>query len=103
MAKPITSLAFSLNFYLEKPLPFQKDTAVYQLFFLNEDDKIVSDTCTVKLSSGQINSCGFVLSSDMSMSSVCYLAVRSERDTENELQQKIPFSVQISFTADFGF
>ena len=103
MAKPITSLAFSLNFYLEKPLPFQKDTAVYQLFFLNEDDKIVSDTCTVKLSSGQINSCGFVLSSDMSMSSVCYLAVRSERDTENELQQKIPFSVQISFTANFGF
>ncbi len=103
MSKPITSLAFSLNFYLEKALPFQKNTVVYQLFFLNEEEKIVSDICTAKFSSGQITSCGFVLSSDMSMSSVCYLAIRSESNPENALQQKIPFFVQISFTADFGF
>ncbi|MGN0574570.1 MAG: hypothetical protein ACI4J2_00945 [Ruminococcus sp.] len=103
MAKPITNLAFSLNFRLEQPLPFQKDTAVYHLFFLNEDDKIVSDINTVTISSNQTASCNFILSSDMSMKKVCYLAIRSEKDPETTLQQKIPFCIQISFAADFGF
>lgn len=103
MGKPITNLAFSLNFRLEQPLPFQKDSVAYQLFFLNEEDKIVSDISTVTLISNQMTNCDFVLSSDMSMQKSCCLAVRSAQDPENMLQQKIPFCIQMSFSADFGF
>lgn len=103
MGRPVTNLAFSLDFRLEQPLPFQKNTVVYQLFFLNEEERIVSDIIEVTLRSDQITPCSFVLSSDMSMQKICYLAVRSQQDSENTLQQKIPFAIQISFTADFGF
>lgn len=103
MGKPITNLTFSMNFRLEQPLPFQKEAVTYQLFFLNEQDKIVSNVSTVTLSGNQLTSCDFVLSSDMSMQKSCCLAVRSAQDPENMLQQKIPFCIQMSFSADFGF
>lgn len=103
MGKPITNLAFSLNFRLEQPLPFQKNRVKYQLFFLNEEGKIVSDIITAELSNEQIISCNFMLSSNTSTKKVCYLAIRSVDDPENMLQQKIPFYIKMSFTADFGF
>ncbi len=95
MENPITNPAFILRFRLEQPLPFQKDTAEYQLFFLSEEDCIVSNINTVTLSSSQLTSCGFVLSPDMIFQKSCCLAVRSAQDPDNMLQQKIPFTVMI--------
>lgn len=101
--KIITNLSFSLNFHIDEILPFQKNEAEYQLFFLDSQNKKVSEIKSIKVYSGQNIKCDFILNSEMSQQSMCSLAIRSVIDGENQLQQLIPFKINITFSADFGF
>ena len=103
MDKPITNLVFSLHFCLERILPFQKNRASYRLFFVNAENKVISSESEITLQSDEIASLSFTLSSAASEKEKCFLAVQSVQDSCELLQQKIPFQLSMTFTADFGF
>lgn len=103
MNKIITNLSFSLNFYIDKSLPFQKNEVEYQVFFLDNKNKRVSEINSIKAYSEQNLKCDFTLTSEMSQQNICNLAIRSVVDNENQLQQLISFKIDITFSADFGF
>lgn len=102
MNKPVTNLTFSLNFRLDEALDFQKKQVCYQLFFINSNNEAVSQTAELTLHSGETVSADFSLSSSVSMEEYCFLAIKSVSDSDDELQQKIPFKIAMTFTADFG-
>lgn len=103
MNKTITNLMFSLKFRLDTALPFQKKEAKYIVFFANSNEKPISEQQEIYGVSGESTICSFTLHSEASEQKECYLYIRSALDSEHEIQQKIPFSINMAFTADFGF
>lgn len=100
--KPVTNLTFSLNFRLDEAQDFQNKQASYQIFFINSNDEAVSQAAELTLKSGQTASANFALSSAVSKEEYCFLAIKSVKDADDTLQQKIPFKIAMTFTADFG-
>ena len=97
MDQKITDLTFSLRFRLEPILPFQNRTADYQMFFLDENQEIVSNMQSVTLREDEIVMCRFTLNPRISQSDACFLAVRYAGDAENMLLQTVPFAIQLEF------
>lgn len=63
----------------------------------------VSDIKEIILNDGQISKATFTLSPKASSTTNCMLALQSSIDGADELQQLIPFEVNISFTSEFDF
>lgn len=103
MNKPITNLSFGLNLRLDEALAFQKSEVTFELFFIDEQNNIVTEVKRISVKSGQTMQCHFTLHSEVSKQKICYLAIRSAQDSPDTLQQMIPFKIQMNFTANFGF
>ena len=98
--KHITNLSFHLHLRLDEALPFQKHYAEFELFFINEQEYIVSEIETLLIPASQTVQCQFTLYYEMATQKLCYLAIRSRQDKSNTLQQKIPFQIQIISAID---
>jgi hypothetical protein len=81
----------------------QRMEVEYRAFFIDEANEIISDIKPLPLRSGEKCKVMFALNPKASSCKVCMLALQSSKDKPDELQQLIPFSVNISFTADFDF
>lgn len=103
MNKPITNLSFGLNLRLDEALVFQKSEVTFELFFIDEQNNIVTEVKRISVQSGQTMQCHFTLHSEVSKQKICYLAIRSAQDLPDALQQMIPFKIRMNFTANFGF
>ena len=84
-------------------LNYQNKQADYQLFFVDNNDKIVSDAVETTFYSGKTVNISFTLNSSLSFNSICYLVIRSSSDADDLILSKIPFKISMTFTADFGF
>ena len=101
--KTITNLVFTLGFKPNEPDYGQKNEFVYRAFFIDEDNDILSEVKELHLRHGVVESITFTLFSKASSLSHCMLALQSEQDGSDELQQLLPFSIQISFSSEFDF
>ncbi len=101
--KNLNALCVTLEFEVDMPRDGQKNELTYRAFFIDGANDIVSDIKELRLVSGEVVKSTFTLTAKASSSSQCMLALQSEIDNADELQQMIPFQVNISFTADFDF
>ena len=101
--KTITNLGMSIEFEPICAGQHQKTTVEYRAFFIDETNEIISDVKPVVLCSGERCKVTFALNPKASSSPICMLALQSSADKPDELQQLIPFAVNISFTSDFDF
>ncbi len=101
--KTITNLGITIGFQPCDPLDYQKREFVYRAFFIDAANEIVSDVKELHLICGETTRETFTLSPKASSSSQCMLALQSVIDNVDELQQMIPFELNISFTSDFDF
>ena len=99
----ITNLSVTLEFQIFKFLPTQKDAVSYKVFFVTDDYEVISDINEVTIRGEQIEKTTIALFSKASTLSSCMLALQSVTDSRFELQQLIPFNIDISFVADFDF
>ena len=103
VGKKISNLGFTVEFQPAKTSEGQKDSFSYRAFFIDESNEIVSDIKEIILNNGQISKATFTLSPKASSATNCMLALQSSIDGADELQQLIPFEVNISFTSEFDF
>ena len=103
VGKTISNLGFTVEFQPAKTSEGQKDSFSYRAFFIDESNEIVSDIKEIILNDGQISKATFTLSPKASSTTNCMLALQSSIDGADELQQLIPFEVNISFTSEFDF
>lgn len=103
VGKTISNLGFTVELQPEKTSEGQKESFSYRAFFIDESNEIVSDIKEIILNNGQISKATFTLSPKASSATNCMLALQSSIDGADELQQLIPFEVNISFTSEFDF
>lgn len=103
VGKTISNLGFTVEFQPAKTSEGQKERFSYRAFFIDESNEIVSDIKEIILNNGQISKATFTLSPKASSATNCMLALQSSIDGADELQQLIPFEVNISFTSEFDF
>ena len=101
--KKITSLGITVELAPCDPIDNQKRVFVYRAFFINSTNDVVSDVKEVRLSYGTITDETFTLAPRISNDTECFLALQSCVDNADELQQLIPFEVNIAFKSDFDF
>lgn len=92
MNQVITTPTVCLHFRLAEKLPFQENEASYRLFFLNAKNERISQKIEITLQAEQTQMVTFSLSIT-AKETICFLAVQSMNDTEDALQQKIPFQI----------
>lgn len=100
MSHPITSLNTSVELLAEEGGAAELN---YQAFFVDADNEPLSDVKKLSLTPGKPVKTLFSLAAKASQRSQCCLALKSEKDGENELQQLIPFDIKIAFVAEFDF
>lgn len=103
IGRAITALGVTMEFMLDAPCANQKNCVAYKAFFIDGNNEIVSEVKELQLTAGELYRATFTLSSKISSVSECMLALQSAADRPDELQQLVPFNVQISFSADFDF
>ena len=101
--KTISTLGYTLEFKPTEPEAGQKEEFVYRAFFIDETNEIVSDVKELALAYGKICRATFSLNPKVSSLTQCFLALQSISDGIDEVQQLVPFTVQISFTTAFDF
>lgn len=101
--KAISTLVFTIELQPTSADDWQKKSFLYRAFFIDESNKIISDIKEITLSADAVSRETFTLSSKVSSAASCMLALQSSNDREDELQQLIPFEVNISFTLEFDF
>ena len=69
----------------------------------DESNEIISDIKEIVLNADEVSKATFTLSPKASSATSCMLALQSSSDGADELQQLIPFEVNISFTSEFDF
>lgn len=97
---PITSLNTSVELLAEDG---ERAPVTYRAFFVDENNEPLSDVKTIPLNPGEPVKTMFPLAARAPQSKQCYLALKSEKDGEDELQQLIPFEIKIAFAAEFDF
>lgn len=98
VGRPITSLNASVELMAEADGAV---SAKYRAFFVDADNEPLCDIKDISLNAGASVKILFSLAGKASRQAQCYLALKSEKDGEDELQQLIPFDVKIAFDADF--
>ena len=101
--KVIANLSVTLEFALCRTLTTQKDLVTYKVFFIDEANEVISDVKEINLKENQNEKVTITLFSKASSYSSCLLALQSSSDGAEELQQLIPFNINILFSADFDF
>ena len=101
--KSIANLSVTLEFELCGVSSGMKEEVMYKAFFIDDNNEIISDIVELQLKDGDREKVTITLHSKASSYSGCSLALQSSNDESDELQQLIPFSINMSFTADFDF
>ena len=101
--KSIANLSVTLEFELCGVSPGMKEEVMYKAFFIDDNNEIISDIVELPLKDGDREKVTITLHSKASSYSGCSLALQSSNDESDELQQLIPFNINMSFTADFDF
>ena len=101
--KSIANLSVTLEFELCGVSSEMKEEVMYKAFFIDDNNEIISDIIELQLKDGDREKVTITLHSKASSYSACALALQSSNDASDELQQLIPFSINMSFTADFDF
>lgn len=99
--KTLSSLSFSLRFTGRGGREGQ--SAEYLLFFVDEKQRRASENVRLRIAEGETVQCPFLLDARMSAATQCCLAVQEAEGADDALQLLLPFSIQMSFTTDFGF
>lgn len=97
---PITTLNFPVEFFADGD---SAENVKYSAFFVDENNAPLSDVQTITLSTNEKTKAMFSFVSAISDQRQCYLALQSEKDGADELQQLIPFEIKIAFIAEFDF
>lgn len=98
IGRPITSLNTPIELMAEADKPTD---VTCRAFFVDADNEPLSAPKDILLKSGEPTKTLFSLAAKAARQSQCCLALQSEKDGEDELQQLIPFDVKIAFAADF--
>ena len=101
--KSIANLSVTLEFELCGVSSGMKEEVTYKAFFIDDNNEIISDIVELQLKDGDREKVTITLHSKASSYSGCSLALQSSNDESDELQQLIPFNINMSFTADFDF
>ena len=101
--KSIANLSVTLEFELCGVSSEMKEEVMYKAFFIDDNNEIISDIIELQLKDRDREKVTITLHSKASSYSRCSLALQSSNDESDELQQLIPFSINMSFTADFDF
>ena len=72
-------------------------------FFIDESNEIISDIKEIIFSGSEISKATFTLSPKVSSATNCMLALQSSVDDIDELQQLIPFEINMIFGVEFDF
>lgn len=100
--KEITTLGMTIEFEAVA-VGSQSNTVAFRAFFINQANEMVSDVKEICCTVGNRQKVTFTLNPKTSAGKECYLAVQSINDNVDELQQMIPFKVNIAFSSDFDF
>lgn len=103
VGKTISNLGFTVELQPVKTSEERKDSFSYRAFFIDESNEIISDIKEIILNDGENSKATFTLSPKASSATQCMLALQSSIDGADELQQLIPFGINISFTSEFDF
>lgn len=103
VGKTIFNLGFTVEFQPTQIINGQKKNFLYRAFFIDESNEIISDIKEIALNADEVSKATFTLSPKASSATSCMLALQSSNDGADELQQLIPFEVNISFTSEFDF
>ena len=103
VGKTISNLGFTVEFQPTQIINGQKKNFLYRAFFIDESNEIISDIKEIALNADEVSKATFTLSPKASSATSCMLALQSSNDGADELQQLIPFEVNISFTSEFDF
>jgi hypothetical protein len=99
--KVIANLSVTLEFALCRRSSTQKESVTYKVFFVDIANETISDVKEINLKENLNEKATITLFSKASTYSSCFLALQSGSDGVDELQQLIPFNINISFAADF--
>ena len=81
----------------------QKTNCKNRAFFIDENNEVVSDVKELYVSADDKTKVTFLLSPVVTSQKQCFLAIQSQNDNIDELQQLIPYKVDIAFNVNFGF
>lgn len=101
--KTISNLIFTVELEPTKVSEGQKASFSYRAFFIDESNEIISDIKEIELNTNAVSKATFTLFPKVSSATNCMLALQSSIDGAEELQQLIPFEVNISFASEFDF
>lgn len=101
IGKKISTLSIALAFRTIKENANQENSCKVNLFFVNENNEIVSNVCKCDISVGNVEKCNFVLNGSISEKKEAFLIIQNSQDDEYEALRIIPFTVDIAFAADF--
>lgn len=100
IGRPITTLNFPVEFSADGD---SAENVKYSAFFVDENNAPLSDVQTITVSTNEKTKAMFSFVPAISDQRQCYLALQSEKDGSDELQQLIPFEIKIAFMAEFDF
>ena len=100
--KMITNLSFKFGFKGYDPKGDSDSVCSYELFFVDKGRNVLSDKSVVEITNGSVSTVMFLLDSKASSEDEIYLMIRYADDPEDAILKKIPFKVEIAFTAEFG-
>ena len=101
--KRISTLSFSLSFGAIKETAKQSDSTVIKVFFVDENNEMISNECEASVVVGSKTKCNFVLNGSASEKKEVYLVIKEKSNADNEALRIIPVEVAIAFSGDFDF
>ena len=101
--KKISTLSFSLSFGAIKETVKQSDSTDIKVFFIDENNEMISNECEASVVVGSKTKCNFVLNGSASEKKEVYLVIKEKSNADNEALRIIPVEVAIAFSGDFDF
>lgn len=101
--KPITNLMFTLHFGAYRYLETQQEQADFVLYFIGENDCVISDETALTVTAGAETDARFTLYAQASAMKECRLVIRQKDQAPDEALCVLPFDIQMAFSVDFGF
>ena len=100
--KEISTLGMTIEFEAVA-IGNQSNAVTFKAFFIDQTNETVSEIKEINCVVGSRQKMTFTLNPKVSSGKECYLAVQSINDNVDELQQMIPFKVNVAFSSDFDF
>lgn len=96
--KQLSTQNFGLCFRMVKENASQPNEQKYTLFFIDEENKVVSNAFELRAKIADTNNCAFVLDTSTATKSKAFLVIKPDGLLEDEAQRIIPFELAIKKT-----